>query len=162
MERIWAPWRVTYISNSAPEEGCIFCRAGEADNDRERLVLARREHSLIMLNRYPYTCGHLMVAPLRHKAEMGDLEDDEMLDLMHGVRQACAILREVAHPDGLNIGMNLGKVAGAGVEDHLHIHIVPRWIGDTNFMTAIDDVRVIPEGLMETYDRLATAIRTEK
>lgn len=161
MERIWAPWRVTYISNAAAEDGCIFCRAGAADNDRERLVLARREHSLIMLNRYPYTCGHLMAAPLRHKSGMDDLDDDELLDLMHGVRQACAMLHEVAHPDGINIGMNVGKVAGAGVEEHLHIHIVPRWVGDTNFMTVVGDVRVIPEGLMETYDRLVAAVKAE-
>jgi ATP adenylyltransferase len=159
MERIWAPWRMTYISNAAQEDGCIFCLAGQASNDRERLVLARSEHSLIMLNRYPYTCGHLMVAPLRHTAEMDDLGDDELLDLMNGVRQACAMLREVARPDGLNIGINLGKVSGAGVEDHLHIHIVPRWVGDTNFMTVTGDVRVIPDGLMESYDRLAVAVK---
>lgn len=162
MERIWAPWRMTYISNANHEDGCIFCRAVEADNDRERLVLARREYSLIMLNRYPYTCGHLMVAPLRHTAEMDDLNDNELLDLMRGVRRSCALLRQVANPEGFNIGINLGKAAGAGVEEHLHIHIVPRWNGDTNFMSVVGDVRVIPEGLMESFDRLATILEADK
>lgn len=154
MERIWAPWRMTYVSNETHESGCIFCLAVEGDNDRERLVLARSEYSLIMLNRYPYTCGHLMVAPLRHTAEMNDLNDLELLDLMHAVRRSCNLLREVVSPDGLNVGINLGKAAGAGIEEHLHIHIVPRWNGDTNFMSVVGDVRVIPDGLMESYDRL--------
>lgn len=160
MERIWAPWRMDYISNAAPEDGCIFCRAWESSDDRDRLVLARSERTLIMLNRYPYTCGHLMVAPQRHTADMADLPDDELLDLMHAVRRSCALLREVAHPQGVNIGMNLGRAAGAGIEEHLHVHIVPRWNGDTNFMSVIGEVRVIPEGLMESYDRLAAALKT--
>ena len=159
MERIWAPWRMTYISNSVQEEGCIFCRAWEADDDRERLVLLRQRHALIMLNRYPYTCGHLMVAPQRHTAEMDDLSEEELLGLLLGVRRACALLRAVAAPHGFNIGMNLGKAAGAGVEEHLHIHIVPRWNGDTNFMSVTGDVRVIPEGLLEAYDRLAAGLK---
>ncbi|MFA7059877.1 MAG: HIT domain-containing protein [Pedobacter sp.] len=162
MERIWAPWRMTYISNANHKTGCIFCHAMESDDDRERLVLARCEYSLIMLNRYPYTCGHLMVAPLKHTAEMNDLNDHELLDLMHAVRRSCALLREVAGPEGFNIGINLGKAAGAGVEEHLHIHIVPRWNGDTNFMSVVDDVRVIPEGLMESYDRIAAIIKAGK
>lgn len=161
MEKIWAPWRMTYISNAVHEAACFFCLAVEGDEDRERLVLARREYSLIMLNRYPYTCGHLMVAPLRHTAEMTGLHDHELLDLMHGVQESCALLRKVANPDGINIGINLGKAAGAGVEDHLHIHIVPRWNGDTNFMSVVGDVRVIPEDLMVTYDRLAAAINSK-
>ena len=154
MNRVWAPWRMTYISNSQQEDGCIFCRAWEKCEDRERLMLIREKNSMTMLNRYPYTCGHLMVAPLRHTAKMGDLSEEELLGLMLGVRKATELLRQVASPDGFNIGMNLGKAAGAGVEDHMHIHIVPRWNGDTNFMTVTGDVRVIPEGLMEAYDRL--------
>src|SRR6185369_1624791 len=115
MERIWAPWRMTYITNAPPEDVCIFCRAWEANDDRELLLLVRREQSMIMLNRYPYTCGHLMVAPVRHTAGMDDLSDAELLDLMHGVRQACALLRDAAQPHGFNIGINLGRAAGAGV-----------------------------------------------
>ncbi|OHB24549.1 MAG: HIT family hydrolase [Desulfuromonadaceae bacterium GWB2_53_15] len=162
MERIWAPWRMTYVSNTTHEPGCIFCLAAEGDNDRERLVLARSEYTLIMLNRYPYTCGHLMVSPLRHTAEMNDLNDLELLNLMHAVRKSCNLLHEVVSPDGLNIGINLGKAAGAGVEEHLHIHIVPRWNGDTNFMSVVGDVRVIPDGLMESYDRLAAILEIKK
>jgi ATP adenylyltransferase len=159
MERIWAPWRMTYITATTQEADCIFCRAWKTDDDRERLVLTRQKHALIMLNRYPYTCGHLMVAPQRHTADMDDLSDDELLDLTRGVRRACALLRCVAAPHGFNIGMNLGKAAGAGVEEHLHIHIVPRWNGDTNFMSVTGDVRVIPEGLMEAYDRLFAGLK---
>jgi ATP adenylyltransferase len=159
MERIWAPWRITYITNTVPEEGCIFCRAWESSDLRDRLVLARGERSLIMLNRYPYTCGHLMVVPQRHTAGIDDLPEEELLDLMQTVRRACALLRDVAHPQGFNIGMNLGKFAGAGIEEHLHMHVVPRWSGDTNFMSVIGDVRVIPDGLLESYDRLAAALK---
>lgn len=159
MESIWAPWRMTYISNAVTDDGCIFCRAWEESNDRDRLVLTRSEHSLVMMNRYPYTAGHLMVAPARHVSEMDDLADVELLDLIHSLRLARNLIRDAARPDGFNIGINLGKAAGAGIEDHLHIHIVPRWNGDTNFMTVVGDVRVIPEGLLETYDRLAEALR---
>ncbi|HEY3308588.1 MAG TPA: HIT domain-containing protein [Desulfuromonadaceae bacterium] len=159
MKQLWAPWRVTYITNTPPKEGCIFCGANESDDDRNRLVLVRQKHSLIMLNRYPYTAGHLMVMPRRHIAEIGLLKDLELLDLMHGVQQATALLREVAQPDGYNIGINQGKTSGAGIEEHLHVHVVPRWNGDTNFMSVVDDVRVIPEGLLESYDRLMKAVR---
>lgn len=159
MERIWAPWRMSYVSNAPREEGCIFCRAWETDDDRGRLVLLRDEYTLLMLNRYPYTCGHLMVVPARHTADMDGLSDDELLGLMRGVRRACALLRSVAAPQGFNIGLNLGKAAGAGIEEHLHVHVVPRWNGDTNFMSVTAEVRVIPDGLLESYDRLAAALR---
>jgi ATP adenylyltransferase len=153
MERIWAPWRQSYVSNSRPADSCIFCPGLAGTGDRERLILARSEHSLMMLNRYPYTGGHLMVAPLRHTGELDDLSDPELLDLMHQLRRGRALLQRVVSPDGFNVGINLGKAAGAGVEEHLHIHIVPRWNGDCNFMTVVGDVRVIPEGLMSAYDR---------
>jgi ATP adenylyltransferase len=158
MERIWAPWRMSYVSNSRVDQGCIFCPDSTGRGDRERLILTRSDHSLIMLNRYPYTGGHLMVAPLRHTAEMDDLSDTELLDLLHLVRRARTLLQQVANPDGFNIGINLGRAAGAGVEEHLHIHIVPRWNGDSNFMTVVGDVRVIPEGLMVAYDHLSAAL----
>jgi ATP adenylyltransferase len=154
MERIWAPWRGAYVRSEDPGEGCVFCRAREADDDRGHLVLARAEHSLVMLNRFPYAPGHLMVIPLRHIAEPDDLNDAEILDLMRGVRRARSALRQAARPEGYNIGMNLGKSAGAGIEDHLHIHVVPRWSGDTSFMPVIAGVRVMSEALMDTYDTL--------
>jgi ATP adenylyltransferase len=160
MERIWAPWRMTYLLTSmGREEGCVFCKVRETiGRDRELLVLERGEHSLLMLNRYPYTCGHMMVVAARHTAELDDLADNELLDLMRGVRRARALLREAARPDGFNIGVNLGKAGGAAIEEHLHIHVVPRWNGDTNFMATCGDVRVIPDGLLESYDRLHGAL----
>ncbi len=158
MERIWAPWRMAYLESAAPEDGCVFCAARDArGEDRQRLVLARREHSLIMLNRYPYTSAHLMVIPLRHTAEMDELDDLELLDLMRGVRWARRVLLKAARPEGFNVGINMGKAAGAGIDQHLHVHIVGRWSGDTNFMSVNADVRVIPEGLAAIYDRLLLA-----
>ncbi|MBK5275125.1 MAG: HIT domain-containing protein [Desulfuromonadales bacterium] len=158
MERIWAPWRLSYVSNSRVDKNCFFCPDCTGKSDRECLILARSDLSLIMLNRYPYTGGHLMVAPLRHTSELDDLSDAEMLDLMHMLRRAQALLQKVATPDGFNVGINLGRAAGAGLEEHLHIHIVPRWNGDSNFMTVVGDVRVIPDGLMAAYDRFSAAL----
>ncbi len=158
MERIWAPWRLSYVSGGKAEAGCIFCDGLPGASDRDRLILHRSEHSLLMLNRYPYTGGHLMVAPLRHVRDPVALSDAEALDIMREVSRGKGLLEQVARPDGFNIGMNLGKAAGAGVEDHLHIHIVPRWNGDSNFMTVIGDIRVIPDGLMDAYDRFASVL----
>jgi ATP adenylyltransferase len=159
MERLWAPWRIARLSNPSREKACIFCNARDArEAEREHLVVSKSDHSLIMINRYPYTSGHLMVVAARHTAELDDLSEAELLDLMQGVVRARALLREVSRPDGFNIGANLGKAAGAGVEDHLHFHVVARWNGDTNFMTVDADVRVISEGLYAQYDRLSAAI----
>jgi ATP adenylyltransferase len=150
---------MTYLTAAMPESGCFLCRAWEqSGQDRERLVLSRSEHSLIMLNRYPYTSAHLMVVSARHTAELDDLSDNELLDLMQGVRRARALLRATARPDGFNVGINMGKAAGAGADDHLHIHVVGRWAGDTNFMPVCSDIRVIPEGLVEMYDRFKCAL----
>jgi len=153
MDRIWAPWRIEYILNDKPAE-CILCAEGDGNCDRERLVLLRTPHSLVMVNRYPYTNGHLMIAPRRHTADMGNLMPDEMLDLFKTLNLCRIILQDAASPQGFNIGMNLGRAAGAGIDDHLHIHIVPRWNGDTNFMTVLGDLRVMPENLLCTYDNL--------
>jgi len=161
MERIWAPWRQSYVSNAKSNNSCIFCPDHAGKDDRERLILIRSHYSLMMLNRYPYTGGHLMVAPLKHAAELDDLFDDELLDLMHLLCRAQSLLKRVASPDGFNVGINLGRAAGAGVEEHLHIHIVPRWNGDSNFMTVVGDVRVIPDGLMEAFERLSAALADE-
>lgn len=152
MERLWAPWRMEYILEEKPS-GCIFCAT--AEDDRHRLILYRNSRSLVMLNRYPYTNGHLMVASHRHTAELEALDDGEMLDLFKTVSLCRRVLQQVASPQGFNIGINLGRAAGAGVDDHLHIHVVPRWNGDTNFISVMADVRVMPENLMATYDKLA-------
>jgi len=153
MERIWAPWRIDYIVNEKPP-GCIFCVPSEGGNDRQSLILCRTPFSLVMLNRYPYNNGHLMVAPFRHSADLNELSQDEMLDLFTTMRRCRNVLQEAAAPQGFNIGINLGKAAGAGVDEHLHIHIVPRWNGDSNFMSVVGDLRVMPENLDITYERL--------
>jgi ATP adenylyltransferase len=156
MKRMWAPWRMDYIANSK-QEGCVFCICAADGDDRERLILHRTAHSFVILNRYPYTNGHLMVAPFRHTADLDDLTGDEMLDLFSLLRLCRNALQQAAAPQGFNIGINLGKAAGAGVDEHLHIHIVPRWNGDTNFMTVIGDIRVMPENLISTFDKLLPA-----
>lgn len=150
MDRLWAPWRMDYITESPPE-GCVFCRQG---NLRDLLILRRTDLVQIMLNRYPYANGHLMVMPLRHTADMGGLSDAEMLEIFRSVALCREVLASASAAEGFNIGMNLGKVAGAGVEDHLHVHVVPRWNGDGSFMTSVAETRVIPESLLVTYDRL--------
>ena len=156
MDVLWAPWRMTYIGAAKEKRECIFCAAlsGVA---RERLVLGTTGHSLVMLNRYPYQNGHLMVAPRRHVADLPSLPAAEHGDLAETLRRALASLASALHPEGFNLGMNLGTCAGAGVRDHLHWHIVPRWAGDTNFMPVVGDVRVMPEHLLATYGRLKPA-----
>ena len=159
MKNLWAPWRMTYIlgdGETPKTTDCIFCVAEEAmEPDRDRLILFVGRLSLVMMNRYPYNNQHLLVAPRRHVADLGGLSPEEMTDLLAKVSDSINILRQVSGPDGFNVGLNLGRVAGAGVEAHMHFHIVPRWNGDTNFMTVFDDIRVIPEHLLATYDRLA-------
>ncbi|MGD0844246.1 MAG: HIT domain-containing protein [Geobacteraceae bacterium] len=153
MERIWAPWRIDYILNEKPSD-CIFCVSSDQEQDRDRLILYRTGLSLVMLNRYPYNNGHMMIAPFRHTADMNELSIAEMLDLFAALRLCRNVLEKTAAPQGFNIGINLGKAAGAGVDDHIHIHIVPRWNGDTNFMSVISDVRIMPENLLNTYEKL--------
>jgi ATP adenylyltransferase len=152
MQVLWAPWRMAYIGGPK-ESGCIFCTKPAADR-RSGLVLAVTAHSVVMLNRYPYANGHVMVAPRRHASELAALPDFEYAELSQTLRASIAVLGRVFHPDGMNIGMNAGAAAGAGIADHLHWHVVPRWIGDTNYMPLIGEVRVIPEHLEALYDRL--------
>jgi ATP adenylyltransferase len=154
MDRIWAPWRMQYIEKADRIEGCIFCVFPAQDNDRDNLLLYRAEKCFIMLNNFPYNPGHLMVAPYKHTADMYALDDEELLDVMKTVRFAVKLLSEVMQPEGFNLGVNLGRTAGAGIVDHIHWHIVPRWNGDTNFMPVVADTKVLPESLMATYDKL--------
>ena len=153
MKTLWAPWRMEYILSDVKEKGCIFC-PGEKEDLTERTILFVGKRSLVMMNKYPYINGHLLVAPLRHVAAPDQLEAEEMIALMTMVSHSINILKRVMKAAGINVGLNLGKVAGAGVEDHLHFHVVPRWHGDTNFMTVFGDLRVIPEHLGQTYSRL--------
>ena len=145
-----------YLVQEKPA-GCIFCHEG---SDRGRLVLLTGPLTLVMLNRYPYVNGHLMVAPRRHTADLAELSDPEMLELFRTVALCRDILSASCAPDGFNIGINLGKAAGAGVEDHLHLHVVPRWNGDNNFMSVVADIRVVPEALLASYDRLLPLFAT--
>ena len=158
MERLWAPWRVEYILQEKPE-GCIFCIGSDRLSDRQSLVLHRGSHSFVVMNRYPYVNAHLMVAPYRHTAEPERLSAEEHLDISNTVLLCRAVLKEAVAPEGYNIGMNLGRTAGAGVVDHLHVHVVPRWIGDTSFMAVVDDLRVIPESLTAAYDKVLPLFR---
>jgi ATP adenylyltransferase len=161
MERMFSPWRMEYVRQpgGGGKERCIFC-AGEADlADPERLLLGVWPHTVALLNRYPYNNGHVLVAPRRHVAELWDLSPEELRELFSLVSLGARTLRQVCRAEGLNVGMNLGKAAGAGIADHLHAHIVPRWGGDTNFMASVLDTRVLPEALAETHARLGAAFR---
>ena len=153
---LWAPWRLEYIQQADEQEGCVFCAAAAA-SDEEGLVLARGAHALAMLNKFPYSSGHLMVAPYRHVADFVELSDEEALELHRLAGCGMASLAEVFSPQGFNLGWNLGRIAGAGITDHVHLHVVPRWAGDTNFMPVLADVKVVPEHLTETRARLAAA-----
>ena len=155
MERLWAPWRMEYILEEKPA-GCIFCLGKDGADDRKSLTLHRTPRSLVMMNRYPYVNGHLMAAPRQHTGSLHDLSSEELLDLMETARLCQTILDGEMRPGGYNIGLNLGSAAGAGIADHLHVHIVPRWQGDTNFMTVLGEIRVLPEALATQYDRLVT------
>jgi ATP adenylyltransferase len=150
---LWAPWRMAYIGRTGPVEECIFCAAPTGDR-RDRLLLGTTPASLVMLNRYPYQSGHVMVAPRRHTASLPDLPAAEHADLAETLRRALAAVGEALAPEGFNVGMNLGRPAGAGIVDHLHVHLVPRWNGDTSFISVVGNTRVLPEELAQTAARL--------
>lgn len=154
MEQLWAPWRMDYVGKDSAADECIFCIREVPDEDRRRLVLHRGRHSFIMMNRYPYSNGHLMVVPFRHTSDIEELSPEERLELFDFLVRARRVLERHLMPQGFNIGINLGKVGGAGVTEHVHLHIVPRWLGDTNFMPVFADVRVIPQHLEATYELL--------
>ena len=155
MKNLWTPWRMSYIlGNEKKYDGCIFEAAPDQTYDRDMLVLLRDNATVVLLNRFPYANGHLLVAPSRHVAGLEDLDDDETALLIGQVRNSTAILKKHLRPNGFNIGLNLGEVAGAGIADHLHFHIIPRWHGDHNFMTTVADIRTIPEHIDQTFSRL--------
>ena len=155
-KQLWAPWRLEYIEQADEQSGCVFCLAAEGD-DEERHVVHRGERAFVMLNKFPYNSGHLMIAPFRHVAELAALEEPEALEVHRLAAAALEALGAEYDPQGYNLGWNLGRVAGAGVVDHVHLHVVPRWDGDTNFMPVLGDVKVLPEHLSETRRRLAAA-----
>jgi ATP adenylyltransferase len=155
MKVLWAPWRMSYIL-SDKNQGCIFCEMPKQgkNRDRDNLILYRSSHNFVIMNRYPYNNGHLMVVPYLHNPSLNGLTDEALLDFMKVTQHSINSLKKVLIPEGFNMGINIGKIAGAGMEDHIHLHMVPRWAGDTSFMTVLDEVRVIPEHIMDTYDKL--------
>ena len=153
MERLWAPWRLEYMTADRVE-GCIFCMFPQQDDDRRNRILLRGERAFVIMNAFPYSNGHLLIPPYRHVADLSELTDEESLEIMQLTQRSLLALKETFKPDGFNIGVNQGTAAGAGIADHVHIHIVPRWNGDTNFMPVFADVKVIPEALETTYDKL--------
>ena len=161
MERIFAPWRIRYILAPKPQD-CVFCAAPQETEDKRNLILYRGKTCYIIMNRNPYNPGHVMVCPYRNIPSTEDMNEDELLESMKLINFVISVIREVMNPDGFNVGINIGKVAGAGIADHLHIHIVPRWNGDTSFMPVLADVQIVPEALEETYDKLRDAIINRK
>jgi ATP adenylyltransferase len=157
-QRLWAPWRIEYIEGPKPDE-CIFCEALASEDDAERYVLHRGERAFVLLNAYPYANGHVMVAPNEHVDSLEALAPEALLELMTLAQRSLAAIREAYGPDGFNLGVNQGKIAGAGVEDHVHLHVVPRWEGDTNFMPVIGDVRVLAQSLDDSFASLSPLFR---
>ena len=158
MNKLWAPWRINYISVARKIKGCLFCRAAKERQDGKNLVVFRSKYVLCMLNKFPYNNGHLMLSPYRHIKNLAQLTNDEILDLFHTLSKMQALLGEILKPGGFNLGMNIGRVAGAGIPGHLHLHIVPRWKEDTNFMPAVFDTKIISQSLSELYEKLSQRI----
>src|SRR5436190_17180163 len=162
MDRLWAPWRLSYVASAKPptdHDPCFICQSLAEKNDCANLLAWRGPNSLVILNRFPYNNGHLLIAPNAHKGQLHELSPGEVLEMQETLTRMVGILRELMHPDGFNIGLNLGKAAGAGLPGHLHWHLVPRWHGDTNFMPVLADVKVIVQALDSLYDLLVTHLQ---
>lgn len=160
MDHLWSPWRYRYISTAESAVDCIFCARSQDENDDRHLIVHRGEHNFIIVNLYPYTSGHLMVVPYSHLASLEDAEEPVAIEMMLLARRTQRILREVYRAPGCNLGMNIGSAAGAGIAGHIHLHVLPRWHGDVNFMTTIAETRVIPEDLQDTYLKLRSAFQS--
>ena len=158
MDYLWTPWRYRYISEAKNVSGCVFCNAPAANRDEEWLIVQRAAKNYVILNRYPYTSGHVMIVPYAHTADFSGLERDTAAEMMLLSQRVQAAIEDVYHPDGFNLGMNLGRSAGAGIADHLHMHLLPRWTGETNFMTTVGETRLEPEELSVTYTKLHKAL----
>jgi ATP adenylyltransferase len=162
MEQLWAPWRLAYVAGAKPptaDDPCFICRGLAEEDDRRSLIALRTPRSVVLLNRFPYNNGHLLVAPRAHKGRLEEMTADEILDTQQTLTRMVAALGELIHPDGYNVGLNLGRVAGAGLPGHLHWHVVPRWAGDTNFMPVLADTKVIAQSLESLYDLLTDKVR---
>ena len=157
MKQLWAPWRIEYILGPKPGD-CIFCSMPQEDRDRDNLILYRGSSNFIIMNRYPYNCGHLMIVPYYHTSSFQGLDSSTLNEMIALTRASAECLGEAMKPEGINTGLNIGQAAGAGIREHLHMHVVPRWAGDSNFMAVMDEIRVIPEHLKKTYDKLHDVI----
>lgn len=157
MDYLWCPWRMEYIQSDKHLEGCVFCVELSRPDGAENLIIYRGQRAFVILNRYPYTSGHLMIVPFDHSASLDDLDPETRAEIMELTATAMVVLRQIYRPGGFNIGVNIGAAAGAGVLDHVHLHVVPRWNGDTNFMSSLADTRVLPEALEDTYVRVCQA-----
>jgi ATP adenylyltransferase len=167
MERLWSPWRSKYIQSfsekhEVKEGSCVFCDKLSENDDEKNLIVRRSSKCAIIMNIYPYNSGHVMIVPFAHKGVFEDLTEEEHLDVMSETRLAIQLLRMTSHPDGFNFGANLGRVSGAGIAEHVHFHVVPRWNGDVNFMPVLADAKVISEGLDQTYRKLTEALHSLK
>jgi ATP adenylyltransferase len=158
VDYIWSPWRYRYVADEAKDDRCVFCGALEANDDRQTLIVLRAEKNFIILNRYPYTSGHVMIVPYVHTADLAALPPEVSAEMMFLAQRTQKALQELYHPEGYNLGMNLGRAAGAGITGHLHLHVLPRWSGDSSFMTVIGETRTEPEELSTTYERLHKAL----
>jgi ATP adenylyltransferase len=159
MDYLWSPWRYNYVSTASGQGPCLFCRVASESDDAQNFVVLRAERSFILLNRYPYTTGHLMIAPYAHVATLEEAETVTLEEIMRLAQRAEKALRGVYRPSGLNLGFNIGESAGAGVAGHIHMHALPRWAGDTSFITTIGETRVLPESLETTYEKLREALK---
>jgi ATP adenylyltransferase len=158
MDYLWTPWRYRYIASAKATDSCVFCDAVGANEDRETLILLRAKKNFIILNRYPYTSGHVMIVPYAHVADLASADSATLGEMMQLAQRMQTAMQKTYRPEGFNIGMNLGRAAGAGIVGHLHLHVLPRWAGDANFMTVVGETRVEPEELSTTYDRLHSAL----
>jgi ATP adenylyltransferase len=158
MDYLWTPWRYRYIASVKNDDRCVFCDAVAANDDRETLILLRGEKNFVILNRYPYTGGHVMIVPYAHVADLASADPEALAEMMRLAQRLQIALQGTYRPEGFNVGMNLGRAAGAGIVGHLHLHVLPRWAGDANFMTVVGETRVEPEDLTTTYDRLNAAL----
>ena len=161
MDHLWSPWRYRYVQKELPDTGCVFCRIAAEDRDEENLLIYRGKVSFVMMNLYPYTTGHMMVVPYQHVDSLEGVPNDTLEEIIRLARDSQRHLREVYKPTGFNIGMNLGESAGAGIAEHIHMHVLPRWSGDTNFMTTVGETRVLPEELPTTYRKLRAVWKSE-
>jgi len=158
MDYLWTPWRYAYVSTAEKSTGCVFCDAVKAGDDRKVLIVYRGQHCFVILNRYPYTPGHVMIVPYAHLDELRKLPTDAAQEMMELSQRMELVLRELYRPDGINLGMNIGKAAGAGIVGHIHMHVLPRWVADANFVSVVGETRILPEALDETWKRMTAAL----